>query len=91
MVSLALARFRMSPKIPHTNGLLEFTKAIKKLSGQSPASPRKLGLLAGVFEDGSLSVYVVPYPQDLASAQPSPTVDPIYGSIFKPMLQSPTG
>jgi hypothetical protein len=84
MVSLALARFRMSPKIPYTDRLLEFTKAIKKLSGQSPISPRKLGLLGGVFEDGSLSVYVVPYPQDLASAQPSSTANPIYGSIFEP-------
>jgi len=38
------------------------------LSGPSLNSPRKLGLLAGVFEDGSLSVYVVPYPPDLAYA-----------------------
>ena len=50
-----------------------------KLSGPSPNSPRKLGLLAGVFEDGSLSVYVVPYPPDLASAQQSATTtDPIF-------------
>jgi transcription factor C subunit 6 len=81
----------MSPKIPHTDWLLEFTKAIEKLSGQSPVSPRKLGLLAGVFEDGSLSVYAIPYPQDLASAQPSSTVDPIYGNIFKRLLESSTG
>lgn len=38
--------------------------------------PRKLGLLAGTFEDGSFSVFVVPYPRDL---QPSTTQGPVYG------------
>ncbi|KAI9459447.1 hypothetical protein BJY52DRAFT_1186406 [Lactarius psammicola] len=57
------------------------------LSGPSPNSPRKLGLLAGVFEDGSLSVYVVPYPPDLASAQPATiTTDPIFLKIPEPIL-----
>jgi transcription factor C subunit 6 len=65
---------------------LEFMNATKKLSGQSPFSPRKLGVLAGVFEDGSLSVYVVPYPQDLASPQPSLTASPIYGNVIKACL-----
>lgn len=37
--------------------------------------PRKLGLLAGTFEDGSFSVFAVPYPRDL---QPSNTKGPIY-------------
>ncbi|KAI0277541.1 hypothetical protein BGY98DRAFT_979460 [Russula aff. rugulosa BPL654] len=48
------------------------------LSGSPPASPRKLGLLAGIFEDGSMSVYVVPYPPDLASTERSPSMTPIY-------------
>ena len=65
--------------------LLWFTRQ-PKFSGPPPASPRKLGLLAGVFEDGSLSVYVVPYPPDLASTQRS-TTDPIYGRVTK-MLPS---
>ncbi|KAI0264275.1 hypothetical protein BGY98DRAFT_1042499, partial [Russula aff. rugulosa BPL654] len=48
------------------------------LSGSPPTSPRKLGLLAGIFEDGSMSVYVVPYPPDLASTECSPSMTPIY-------------
>ncbi|KAI9446184.1 hypothetical protein H4582DRAFT_1904141 [Lactarius indigo] len=35
------------------------------LSGPSPNPPRKLGLLAGVFEDGSLSVYLVKAPEPI--------------------------
>ena len=57
------------PNPPKSRKLM--TKLFQKLSGSSPNSPRKLGLLAGVFEDGSLSVYVVPYPPDLSPAQPS--------------------
>ena len=38
--------------------------------------PRKLGLLAGTFEDGSLSVFVVPHPKDI---QPPDAPGPIYG------------
>ncbi|KAH9079690.1 hypothetical protein EDB83DRAFT_2514204 [Lactarius deliciosus] len=55
------------------------------LSGPSPNSPRKLGLLAGVFEDGSLSVFVVPYPPDLAPAQAS--TDPIFLKVPEPILR----
>ncbi|KAI0306286.1 hypothetical protein B0F90DRAFT_1688642 [Multifurca ochricompacta] len=57
------------------------------LAGPSQAFPRKLGLLAGVFEDGSLSVYVVPYPPDLAPTQHSPTTDPVYVKINEPILR----
>jgi transcription factor C subunit 6 len=58
------------------------------LSGPSPESPRKLGLLAGVFEDGSLSVYVVPYPPDLAPAQASTTsTDPIFLKAPEPIVR----
>ncbi|KAG2150679.1 uncharacterized protein EDB93DRAFT_1083923 [Suillus bovinus] len=35
--------------------------------------PRKLGLLAGTFEDGSLSIYVVPDPEDVRSKDDDPT------------------
>ncbi|KAI0315239.1 hypothetical protein OF83DRAFT_1164870 [Amylostereum chailletii] len=35
------------------------------LAGPSPGAPRKLGLLAGTFEDGTVSILAVPYPPDL--------------------------
>ncbi|KAI9511105.1 hypothetical protein F5148DRAFT_1298112 [Russula earlei] len=57
------------------------------LSEHSPATPRKLGLLAGIFEDGSLSVYAVPYPSDLAPAQPSLATNPVYVKPPKPILR----
>ncbi|KAH0582654.1 hypothetical protein H2248_010575 [Termitomyces sp. 'cryptogamus'] len=47
--------------------------------------PRKLGLLSGVFEDGSWSIYVVPYPKDVA-----PTDDasqPAYIHLPEPLLR----
>ncbi|KAG1782384.1 hypothetical protein EV702DRAFT_378896 [Suillus placidus] len=34
--------------------------------------PRKLGLLAGTFEDGSLSVYVIPDPEDIRNKDDDP-------------------
>jgi len=39
--------------------------------------PRKLGLLGGIFEDGSLSIYVVPQPEDMQSHDRS---SPVFGS-----------
>lgn len=45
------------------------------MSADVPDQPRKLGLLAGTFEDGSVSIFVVPYPQDL----PQPASGPVYG------------
>lgn len=45
------------------------------MSADVPDQPRKLGLLAGTFEDGSVSIFVVPYPQDL----PQPAFGPVYG------------
>ncbi|KAF9651500.1 hypothetical protein BDM02DRAFT_3091246 [Thelephora ganbajun] len=44
--------------------------------------PRKLGLLAGTFEDGSFSVFVVPHPKDL---QPPNIQGPIYVKV-EPIL-----
>jgi transcription factor C subunit 6 len=40
--------------------------------------PRKLGLLAGTFEDGSLSVYVVPDPEDVSNKDDDP-MRPTFG------------
>ncbi|KAI0263392.1 hypothetical protein BC834DRAFT_827534 [Gloeopeniophorella convolvens] len=56
------------------------------LSGPSPVSPRKLGLLAGIFGDGSLSVYVVPYPPDLAATQP-PSLGPVHVKLPEPIVR----
>ncbi len=44
------------------------------------STPRKLGILAGTFEDGSLSIYAVPYPPDLMVG--GDTSGPIYGVFF---------
>lgn len=79
MVPVTLARSRMSRSLCYWLLVLGFMK--QKLSEPPPACPRKLGLLAGVFEDGSLSVYIVPYPPDLASTEPSSTRTPIYGRL----------
>lgn len=50
-------------------------------------NPRKLGVLAGTFEDGSLSVYVVPDPLDIASAMRSDT-SPIFVNLPEPTLRT---
>lgn len=48
------------------------------MSVDASDQPRKLGLLAGTFEDGSVSIFVVPYPKDLLdSEQP-----PLYGMLY---------
>ncbi len=67
------------PNLPATSCL--GLRNSKKLSGLPLASPRKLGLLAGIFEDGTLSVYVVPYPPDLASTERLTKTSPIYGRL----------
>ncbi|KAI6136441.1 hypothetical protein F5141DRAFT_995226 [Pisolithus sp. B1] len=48
--------------------------------------PRKLGVLAGTFEDGSLSVYVVPDPLDIAIAMRS-DASPIFVKLPEPTLR----
>ncbi|KAG6860593.1 hypothetical protein C0995_009483 [Termitomyces sp. Mi166 len=45
----------------------------------SKRRPRKLGLLSGVFEDGSWSIYVVPYPEDVTPA--GDASHPVYSII----------
>ncbi|KAG2106769.1 uncharacterized protein F5147DRAFT_699964 [Suillus discolor] len=48
--------------------------------------PRKLGLLAGTFEDGSLSIYVVPDPEDVRSKDDDST-RPTSVHIPEPLLR----
>lgn len=50
--------------------------------------PRKLGLLAGTFEDGSLSIYIVPDPEDVRSQ--NDTIPPTYGGSLS-MISELTG
>jgi len=42
---------------------------------------RKLGILAGTFEDGSLSIYVVPDPADINHPQRDRSL-PVFGMVF---------
>ncbi|PCH37809.1 hypothetical protein WOLCODRAFT_95877 [Wolfiporia cocos MD-104 SS10] len=48
-------------------------------------TPRKLGILAGTFADGSLSLYVVPDPASLSG--PSDGSSPIYVQVAEPLLR----
>lgn len=48
----------------------------------SSHSTRKLGILAGTFEDGSLSIFVVPDPEDLAQEDEGL---PVCGEFVIPM------
>ncbi|KAG1734326.1 hypothetical protein EDB19DRAFT_1896481 [Suillus lakei] len=48
--------------------------------------PRKLGLLAGTFEDGSLSIYVVPDPEDARSENDDP-MRPTFVHLPEPLLR----
>lgn len=51
--------------------------------GRQIDTPRKLGILAGTFEDGSLSVYVVPDPGDINHPQKDPSL-PVFGMVSLP-------
>ncbi|KAJ7645548.1 hypothetical protein DFH06DRAFT_1333191 [Mycena polygramma] len=48
--------------------------------------PRKLGLLAGTFEDGTFSIYVVPDPLDVTPAGHDPSA-PVFVRIPEPLLR----
>lgn len=48
---------------------------------------RRLGLLAGTFEDGSLSIYTVPYPPSVTSAGHDASL-PVYGAQLVSLLHS---
>ncbi|KAF5357771.1 hypothetical protein D9756_001159 [Leucocoprinus leucothites] len=49
------------------------------------AKPRKLGVLAGTFEDGSLSIYVVPQPEDVQSDSNESSL--VYVKLPQPALR----
>ncbi|KAI6153788.1 hypothetical protein BKA82DRAFT_4093973 [Pisolithus tinctorius] len=53
---------------------------------QRVSNPRKLGVLAGAFEDGSLSIYVVPDPVDITNATQSGT-SPLFVKLSEPTLR----
>lgn len=52
------------------------TYPVNKWSSKVDGRARKLGLLAGVFADGTVSVFIVPDPEDLPSQNAE---TPIYG------------
>jgi transcription factor C subunit 6 len=53
-----------------------------KWEGATPIdAPRKLGILAGTFEDGSLSIYTVPDPEDVKPPNHDPAL-PVFGRYF---------
>jgi len=63
--------------------VFRFTEDYQLRTEDGLIRPRKLGLLAGTFEDGSFSVFSVPYPRDL----PSPnTQGPINGEEWDSLL-----
>lgn len=43
------------------------------------AQPKKLGIIGGTFEDGSLSFYVVPDPRTIQAPTDHPAHAPLYG------------
>ncbi|TFY75751.1 hypothetical protein EWM64_g8261, partial [Hericium alpestre] len=52
----------------------------------SDSQKRKLGLLGGTFEDGSVSIYAVPYPADLRSTGDDPA-SPVFVRLFEPLVR----
>ncbi|KAG6809966.1 hypothetical protein H0H92_013879 [Tricholoma furcatifolium] len=52
----------------------------------SSRKPRKLGLLSGIFEDGSWSVYVVPVPEDVKPADGLDS-EPVYVKLPEPLVR----
>ena len=61
MVSVALSRSRTS-LISLLLAASARVNEVGKCCQGDLQPPRKIGLLAGIFEDGTMSVYVVPYP-----------------------------
>ncbi|KAI0063453.1 hypothetical protein BV25DRAFT_1915354 [Artomyces pyxidatus] len=52
----------------------------------SDSHPRRLGLLAGTFQDGSVSIFSVPYPPDLSAAHPQAS-GPIFVKLPEPIVR----
>ncbi|TFK36417.1 hypothetical protein BDQ12DRAFT_686864 [Crucibulum laeve] len=51
-----------------------------------PKEPRKLGILAGSFEDGSLSIYAVPDPADVVP-EDQDSLQPVYIKLPEPLVR----
>ncbi|KAG8217927.1 hypothetical protein J3R82DRAFT_6093 [Butyriboletus roseoflavus] len=54
--------------------------------GARPRNPRKIGILAGTFEDGSLSIYVAPDPVDVRPPGDN-TAHPVFVKLPEPVLR----
>lgn len=54
-----------------------------------PIRPRKLGLLAGTFEDGSVSIYAVPEPLDVTPPNHDISRGPVFG-MYHPIPRNST-
>ncbi|GAC95395.1 hypothetical protein PHSY_002970 [Pseudozyma hubeiensis SY62] len=57
----------------------------KQDQGKDATAPRRLGLLAGCFADGSLSVFSVPHPELLSRRGKSSSQEPVYVQL-EPIL-----
>ncbi|KAL1707141.1 hypothetical protein EV121DRAFT_199826 [Schizophyllum commune] len=55
-------------------------------SMDNSSTPRKLGILAGVFEDGSVSFYVVPEPQDVKPEGHNDD-EPVFVELPEPVIR----
>ena len=78
MVSAALQRSgrgTYSQLIPAVRN----SSRIQGASDSSDNTPRKLGIIAGTFADGSLSFFVVPDPSSLERPAEHPENEPMYG------------
>ncbi|KAH8106919.1 hypothetical protein BXZ70DRAFT_915612 [Cristinia sonorae] len=52
------------------------------------SGPQKLGILAGTFEDGSVSLYAVPDPADIRSkVKATPSSGPVFVRLTTPLLR----
>ncbi|OCH93813.1 hypothetical protein OBBRIDRAFT_817558 [Obba rivulosa] len=57
-------------------------------SSERSTSEAKLGILAGTFEDGSLSLYAVPYPEQVrAEAEATLPEGPVYVRVAEPLIR----
>ncbi|KAF7299226.1 Pre-mRNA splicing factor [Mycena indigotica] len=56
------------------------------IASKQGQQPRKLGLLAGTFEDGSFSVFVVPEPLDVTPPGHDPAL-PVYIKLPEPLIR----
>ncbi|KAI0797510.1 hypothetical protein C8Q75DRAFT_738495 [Abortiporus biennis] len=60
-----------------------------KVDTDDPRPVRKLGLLGGTFEDGSLSIFVVPHPADIAAklGEDHDHSKPVFVKLSEPLLR----